>query len=138
METAMSTVSKITEQSYGELISCLSDVMPKHGLERADLTLRPDELDIVIRQHGGGQFVNDALSERCGRSESDTFEAIAIRATASDINTALTGCGLAVIAALMDLATHIVLRDIEALRDLERPSEYDLRQQDAELLESGR
>lgn len=129
----MTTVSRITQNDYDALISLVSDGLPRHGIEASDLTLTTDELDIVIRHNGGGQFVADALGERRGKLESDTFDAIAIRATARDINQAFIGCGLAVMAALQDLATRRVLQDVTALRDRERPDQYDRRQEDAEL-----
>jgi hypothetical protein len=121
----MSAVSKITEQEYQALVSILSDASPRWGLSPTDLAPESDELDLCIRHYGGAYFVAEALNE--------TFESLAIRVCANDLNQAIALSGIAVVDAVRAAVIEKLIRDIEALRDLERPSKYDRRQEDAEM-----
>lgn len=127
------SVTHIAERQYQELIGVLSDSLPMHALGKEDVTLKQDELEIVIRYHGGSDFVAESLE--CARDRSGTtgFETLAVRVAAGDLEGAVRMCGLAVMAAAMDYAASLVIRDVEALRDREgRPNKYDRKQWEAE------
>jgi len=121
-----------TERAYETLVAELSEGLPKNGLDVSDLVPTTAQLELVMRNHGGSQFVVDALGSPRGRSDIDTFDAIQNRAVVADVAQAALGCGLAVMASLMDHAARQLFRDVEALRDRERPTKYDRAWDDAD------
>jgi hypothetical protein len=106
-------------QSYRDLIEELSQSLPRWSLSESDVTLEAADLAIVMAEYGSpAHFVCEALEALRG-GEFDTFHVLALRATLEPINDAVTGCGVAVLAAIMDYAVRQVVRDVELWRDSE-------------------
>lgn len=114
----MGTITRLAELQYAELIRQLSSELPAHGLTEADITLYGRDLELVMRAYGQCDFVQDALFDKSDDYTRDTLLALAIRSTAAEIGDATKDCGLTAMAALMDYAAKIVLRDIHAHRDM--------------------
>jgi hypothetical protein len=120
----MSAVRRPKHEDYRYFIEDLSRELPMWSLEPRDLTLAPEELDLVIINYGGGDFVSEALGEQRNESGEDFFSVLATRATLGDINNAWVACGLAVMTAITAYATKLVVRDVNALRDRQSTPSY--------------
>jgi hypothetical protein len=113
-----------TDSSYRALVDVLSQELPKWSLSRADLVLKQDELATVLDHYGNSTLVSDALSQYFGNTKDDAFEALAIRARLPDVTQAAMSCGLAVMLAVRNYATDLVIRDVDQLRLIASTERY--------------
>jgi hypothetical protein len=113
----MSAVRKPVYLDYKSYVHDRSQCLPQWDLKPADIELEQWELALILAEHGGGEFVQNALAEKCEQLACDGYDTLAIRATADDLNQAVIGCGLAVFAAVKAYAVDMLLRDIASDRD---------------------
>jgi len=103
------------ELAYRALIADLSNDLPHCSIDRRDVKLDAADLAIIIAWNGGAHFVAEALNEP-DQHGSDAIDTLTTRVTLP-LDTAIQGCGVAVVKAVHDYAARIVIRDVYAHRD---------------------
>lgn len=101
------------DTAYAALIAELSPILPR-CLEPRDITLDQDDIAIVAAKFGAAHFLSDALNHQ-SENGTDTIDALAVRMLAP-LETAITGCGLAVLTAARDYARQLVFQDVVQYR----------------------
>lgn len=109
----------MTLTSYKAAISVLSDELPLHGLCERDVQMSQDLLRLTMAEYGpAGTFVTDALNEWTNKKCDETWtDVIACRLLNPDLCDAALGSGIALQSALYAYAAHLIVRDVDALRD---------------------
>ena len=101
--------------AYRELVADISPRLPMHALRENDVKLAVEELAVVIAHFGGKHFVSEALDD------TDTFDILAVRVLVPDVGTAAMACGVRVLAAVNHYAASLLIRDVNAYRDRQKP-----------------
>jgi hypothetical protein len=97
--------------AYREMISNLSDELPRHGLEPKDIHLKPEQLRALLNFHDAAQTVCDGIESESG------FDALADVMTTTTDDFLPLFAGIIVSNSILRYAAKLAWNDVLAIRD---------------------
>lgn len=104
-------------REYHALIGQFASELPHQAVEVSDVCLTAEELQTVMRWHGARDLVTEALDTPRRNSKLDRFETVGLLATVGTLEDSCAAIGAEVMAAIVDYASELVVRDVRAYRD---------------------